>query len=579
MLQDDRVMSILTGLVIVVAMATLAQRSDQLLDFFFSEKEASIAPQNDTIDLFAGESGIIDVLSNDENAKSEDEANIHILVSPSCGAAEASDGGVLYISNDRCVGAQLFAYCVRRGDECSSASVTVNVAAAVAGRKVTPLQTPLPQTNQQPNPQPQPRVDSTQTAAAPQPSTDTSPARAIGYDEATRVDANRAPESREVIAAIRTVQPSSAAPRLRTPVPVVDDGGLAPVTAADATPKEETSLFQRLFSAPSDEPAPSKTQALEAPPRVAALGDAGLGDTNRWRPGAAPDVSQIAGGEADVETEIRVAAVQTDDNASTRQRAQTEEAAKLPPAPAATAPASQGVCTPNLTTRPGQGGMVRIDLAADCYASRTFTVLHAGLEFGGRFNENGLAEMEIPVLEIAPEISARFDDGAVAIASLNFDLRSVEQTHRVAIAWTAPVNLDLHAFEYSAGFGADGHVWEQNPREFRDVRRPGGGFHSSFPAADVNGQSIEVYTFWANRRTQPGFMRIVVDHASRGEVANGEFCGQGPLANPGYTVVRTERGVITDRSLSGFVPASCGQNISVDVRYSNSALADLKITE
>jgi hypothetical protein len=28
-------MSILTGLVIVVAMATLAQRSDQLLDFFF----------------------------------------------------------------------------------------------------------------------------------------------------------------------------------------------------------------------------------------------------------------------------------------------------------------------------------------------------------------------------------------------------------------------------------------------------------------------------------------------------------------------------------------------------------------
>ena len=573
MLQDDRVMSILTGLVIVVAMATLAQRSDQLLDFFFSEKEASIAPQNDTLALYAGQSQIIDVLANDENAKPEDDANIHILVSPSCGAAEASDGGVLYISNDRCVGAQLFAYCVRRGDECASASVTVNVEAAVAGREITPLQTP--QVQLQPRQQPQQQIETTQSAAAPEPTAEISPTRAIGYDNATRVDANQAPASREVIAAIRTVGPSTAAaPRRRTPVPVVDDGGRAPVTAADATPKEELGIFQRLFSAPSDEPAPSETQALEAPPRVASLGD-----TERWRPGAAPDVSQIAGSEADVETEIRIAAVQTDNIGSTRERAQAQEAAQLPQSPAATAPASQGACTPNLSTRPGQGGMVRIDLAAECYASRTFVLLHAGLEFGGRFSSNGVAEMEIPVLEVASEIDVRFDDGSVATAPLNFDLRSVEQTHRVAIAWTAPVNLDLHAFEYSAGFGADGHVWEQNPREFREVRRPGGGFHSSFPAAVIDGQSIEVYTFWANRRTQPGFMRIVVDHASRGEVANGEFCGQGPLANPGYTVLRAERGAITDRTLSGFTPANCGQSLGVDVRYSNSTLADLKITE
>lgn len=567
MLQDDRVMSILTGLVIVVAMATLAQRSDQLFDFFFSEKEASIAPQNDTLTLFAGESEVIDVLANDENAKPEDQANIHILVSPSCGAAEASDGGVLYISNDRCVGAQLFAYCVRRGDECASASVTVNVAAAAPGREgASQLTAEAQQPKLQPRLHPKRQAEATQTVAAPAPASDPAPAGG---------DANQASESREVIAAIRTVGPSSAAaPRLRTPVPVIDDGGLAPIIAADAAPKEEAGIFQRLFSAPSDEPAPSDTRALEAPPRVA-----GLGDTQRWRPGAAPDVSQIAVGEANVETEIRIAAVQTDDAGSTRDRAQAEEAAQLPLSPAATASTGLAACTPTLSTRPGQGGMVRIDVEADCHASRTFALLHAGLEFGGRVSADGVAEMEIPVLEISPEISARFDDGAVATAPLNFDLRAVEQTHRVAIAWTAAVNLDLHAFEYSAGFGADGHVWEQNPREFRDVRRPGGGFHSSFPAAVIDGQSIEVYTFWANRRTQPGFMRIVVDHASRGEVAKGEFCGQGPLAGPGYTVVRAERGVITDRALSGFIPANCGQSIGVDVRYSNNALADLKITE
>lgn len=576
MLQDDRVMSILTGLVIVVAMATLAQRSDQLVDFFFGEKEASIAPQNDAFALFAGESDVIDVLANDENAKPEDADNIHILVSPSCGAAEAADGGVLYISNDRCVGAQLFAYCVRRGDDCASASVTVNVAAAVAGREITTLQTPKPQTPTQPRQQsatqPQPEIASNGAGAAPEDQEDqASPARAIGYDQATRVDASKEPEAREVIAALRTTEPSLAAPQLRTPVPVIDDGGQAPVTQAEVAPQEETGLFQRLFSAPTDEAAPTDAPALDAPPRVAAATE-----RQRWRPGSAPDVSQIAGGEADVETEIRIAAVQTEDVAPARERAQEVEAQKLPPAPAA---ASAGDCTPAFSSRPGQGGMVRVSLIADCYASRPFVFLHAGLEFGARFDANGVAEMELPVLEIAPEISARLEDGTVVTAPLNIDIRSVEQTHRVAISWTAPVNLDLHAFEYSAGYGADGHVWEQNPRQFRDVRRPGGGFHSSYPATTNEGQSIEVYTFWANRRTRPGFMRIAVDHASRGEIANGDFCGQGSLASPAYSVLRSERGVVTDRSRSGFAPASCGQSIGVDVRYANGALADLQITE
>ena len=580
-------MSILTGLVIVVAMATLAQRSDQLANFLFGEKEASIAPQNDSFAILAGESQIIDVLANDTNAKAEDASNIHILVSPSCGAAEAADGGVLYISNDRCVGAQLFAYCVRRGDECASASVTVNVSSDVAGLGATPRQSqpvqsqpaqsqPVqPEASQPVRTQPQPQVETTQIARAPEPEAVRAPVQTTNGSDATPSDANRAPQAREVVTAIRTVEPARAAPLLRTPVPVIDDGGRAPVTQAEAEPKEEAGIFQRLFFAPSDEPEPSDSTVPDAPPRVA-----GLGGTEQWRPGSAPDVSQIAGGEADVETEIRIAAVQTDDAAPSRERAQEVEAQNLPAAPAATAaPASAGSCAAEFSTRPGQGGMVRIELQADCYASRPFVLLHAGLEFGAWFDANGAAEMEIPVLEITSDISVRFEDGSSATTPLNIDVRSVEQTRRVAIAWTAPVNLDLHAFEYSAGFGADGHVWEQNPRDFRVVRRPGGGFHSSFPAAVNNGQSIEVYTFWANRRARPGFMRIVVDHASRGEVANGEFCGQGPLASPGYTVLRSESGVVTDRSQSGFTPANCGQSIGVDVRYSNGALADLQISE
>ena len=52
--------------------------------------------------------------------------------------------------------------------------------------------------------------------------------------------------------------------------------------------------------------------------------------------------------------------------------------------------------------------------------------------------------------------------------------KRLENVHRIAVAWTAPVNLDLHVFEYASGFDGEGHVWEQRPRAFSDVRRSGG---------------------------------------------------------------------------------------------------------
>ncbi len=589
LLQDDRVMSILTGLVVVVAMATLAQRSNTLTDFFFGEKEASIAPQNDAAALFAGGSQIVDVLANDENAKPSDANNIHILVSPSCGAAEATPQGVLYISNDRCVGPQLFAYCVKRGDECASASVTVNVAAAredrnfVTAARQPAVQTPV-RTPTQPVQQRRPAV--TQPVPQPQPAqpqvVQLQPAQTQPLNQPTQTAAAPQPPVRQPVRQIiqdQTSETTQTAPQLRTPVPVVDDGGQAPLTQAGAAPAEETSFFERIFSAPSDEPAPQADPLGGSTPRVAALSNG-----TQWRPSQASDVSQIL----QPEPEIKIAAVTTESPLSTREQVQAERAQALP-----AAPSGEGVATPeprptasgearcpvSMSSRPGQGGVSRIELQADCYASTTFVLQHAGLDFSGRFDQAGAVALELPIMEATDQIFARLDDGATIASSLLYDERAVEQTHRVAIAWKAPVNLDLHAFEYSAGFGADGHVWEQNPRGFRDVRRPGGGYHTSYPSVVIDGQSIEVYTFWANRRARPGFMRIAVDHASRGDIANGEFCGQGPLASPLYTVVRAERGIITTVSQSSFAPAACGQALDGSARYANGALADLRITE
>ena len=120
-------MSILTGLVIVVAMATLAQRSDDIIDFFLKERAAMISPRDDAIRLRPGASALIDVLANDLGVAPEDYGRLRIVVAPPCGAAEATAQGVLYVANDLCDGEQAFSYCVARGDLCPTARITVTL--------------------------------------------------------------------------------------------------------------------------------------------------------------------------------------------------------------------------------------------------------------------------------------------------------------------------------------------------------------------------------------------------------------------------------------------------------------------
>lgn len=600
LLQDDRVMSILTGLVIVVAMATLAQKSDRLLDIFFGEEIAGIAPQNDSVTVVAGRPEVIDVLANDENVAADDVGGVRILVSPSCGAAETSDNGVLYISNERCVGEQLFAYCVQRGDECTSASVMVNVVSSEPQKPVVGAQQQLADNNSPDRPQPAPQVI-TPIAEPSASQTATGTGRiAIGL-----VPAQTAGQQRPTIAATSPATNGGVASVAQAYSPAtqqIAELGRSPSFGADSVTgdavrglRAESEPVIRLGAAPSMR-LPGLADAATAPARGAAQGGErvarlSLGEEVEIAPRAdAPDLSGIAVTAPAKETPVVVARTEpagaSPDTAAQIQSdavASIGEIAPQSPAPRpasltpSDAPVARGCGQAEIVSRRGPGANSVIRIVSSCRAGEPVTLSHAGLEFAARLDSAGRLEIELPVMDIDSGVAAIFGDGARAVAPLDYDDRAVDLALRVAVSWTTPVDLDLHVFEYAAGFGADGHVWQQNPRAFREVRRAGGGYLSSFPAMTAGGQSIEVYTFWANSRARPGFARIALDHASRGDTPTGDFCGDGPLATPDYQVVRAAGGSVTSRSKGRFAPAACGVALAVDARYANGAVKDLEI--
>lgn len=660
MLRDDRIMSILTGLIIIVAMVVLAQKTDSILNFAFREEVAKIAPQNDVDVVFAGESKVIDVLANDENAAPDDGARLNIVVAPSCGAAEPTEDGILYISNDRCVGPQLFAYCVSRGDECPTASVTVNVAAAPAEEPEAPVVAARPAPAEAPSPpianetaaaeppapararptagedagappvvaaSPAPEADDEGASEAPAvvaerepsgpsdtlaaadeaPSTrlvaaPTSPARTappdptLGDDDAEipQVAATRfpgAPEeapapgaSEAVIAAIQPIAPlpEQAEPLAPQPgaAPRISD---APVPAPRRDPElpeeSEPALADLRLDAGSEraEPAAADDGAAAASAsagsqEVAALPRA-AGEVD-WTPGARPDVSALAEAPPPPETPpTEIATLIPDDGERTIDKAQEAAADEI----RADAESRAASCPATIESTAGPGGSSLVTVTSDCRAGDAFELVHAGLRFGAVFDGNGVARVTLPVIDDKGGVAARFLSGDEVAGPLNVNWRELAKTQRVAVAWDGGVDLNLHAFEYAASFGEEGHVWEESPRGFRLVRRSGGGYLDSFPAQVEDGQSIEVYTFWISRRSPRGVARIALDYASRGGLPEGAFCADGPLASPGYVVVRSTGGVAETPRRGRFAPAPCGQTLDDSVRYASGALPDVEI--
>lgn len=621
MFKDDRVMSILTGLVIIATMATIAQRSDSLLAYFMKDTPEAVKPVNDQALTYAGEPVVVDVLANDENILPEDRDNLHIVVAPSCGAAEARADGVLYISNDNCVGAQLFSYCVDRRGDCPEASVTVQVAPAAmrlrpAARDARTVamapRTPAPRTATETRVAPA-DIQPPREAAAPAAPVRTADDVAAPAGAETRLAAlTPAPEASAPAGGMAaTVQPLADAPGQATRAAeaplVTDDGGAGPATPEVLAGLEVAGLMApemtatELFTPPETGEAPTgmRFAALELDATVEDrdapdLSDIrALGGVTTPAPRARAETAPAAGpetGEADpgmaAETASVVASLSVADDAGgatikqlrdDAARSAVERPAASAPVPAP-APAAGDCAAPEIATREEPGGAMRVVLTSACRTSQVFTLEHAGLQFSARFDAEGRAGITVPILDASSPARLRLADGVEIETPLVYRARDLENVQRIAVAWTAPVNLDLHAFEYASGFGGDGHVWEQHPRAFRDVRRAGGGYHQAFAPAFDGGQSIEVYTFWTSRRARPGHMRIALDHASRGDMPAGDFCGAGALAAPEYTVLRSEFGRITDRSAGRFAPAACGRSLSVNARYAGGALSDLRIT-
>ena len=156
------------------------------------------------------------------------------------------------------------------------------------------------------------------------------------------------------------------------------------------------------------------------------------------------------------------------------------------------------------------GAMVRVTVSAACLPGERVVIHHNGMMFTEITDAEGRVEVSVPALAEMAVFIAEFGsgDGAVATAEVS----SLAFYDRVVLQWAEDVSFHVHAREFGAEYGADGHVWAGAARDMSAAALGDGGFLTVLGNPDAFAPRLaEVYTFPTATASRAGNIDLTVE--------------------------------------------------------------------
>lgn len=226
---------------------------------------------------------------------------------------------------------------------------------------------------------------------------------------------------------------------------------------------------------------------------------------------------------------------------------------------------TETVCEITARASAEAGAIVRLDVEAPCLPNERVIVHHNGMMFTATTDDAGEMIQMVPALSETAIFIVEFENGEGAVATA--DVSSLIFYERVVLQWSGDTGLQLHAREFGASYGADGHVWSGAARDVSAAALGQGGF--LMPLGDTGMASprlAEVYTFPSGTASRQGGIALTVE----AEVAASN-CGR---EIEGQAIEIVDAGQVRTRYLTVDMP-DCGS--IGDFLVLNNLVDDLKI--
>ncbi|WP_417588030.1 hypothetical protein [Pararhodobacter oceanensis] len=169
--------------------------------------------------------------------------------------------------------------------------------------------------------------------------------------------------------------------------------------------------------------------------------------------------------------------------------------------------AELAACAVWLVVTPAEGAMLEASVYAPCDRNARVQVEHAGLTFDTQIDQDGQLMLMVPALIDDATLNVTFPDGRVQSDSTFVE--ELDQIERVALQWEGPATLLLHAYEFGAEFGANGHIHAGNPQEPNVEDH---GFLTVLGDPDLaDGHMVQVYSFPSGQSSRSGSVTLEIE--------------------------------------------------------------------
>ena len=144
--------------------------------------------------------------------------------------------------------------------------------------------------------------------------------------------------------------------------------------------------------------------------------------------------------------------------------------------------------------RPVAGAMVELTMQADCMPNERVTVHHNGMIFTETTSGAGAVNLRVPALAQDAVFILAFTSGEGAVAQTKVE--ELADYDRSVLQWKGNTGFEIHAREFGADYGSEGHIWDGSPGMIADAVSGASGVltsHGDLESAEP--LLAEVYSF------------------------------------------------------------------------------------
>ncbi|GAB5447116.1 hypothetical protein [Gymnodinialimonas sp.] len=163
-------------------------------------------------------------------------------------------------------------------------------------------------------------------------------------------------------------------------------------------------------------------------------------------------------------------------------------------------------CDITVTASALPAAMVALDVMAPCRMDAAVTINHSGLQIDARTDALGLLTLDIPAFETPAFFSVAFADGVEETVLVG--LPDLYDFDRIGLNWQGDMGLELHAMEFGAAFGDQGHVWHEAPATAEAAISGNGGFLTMI---ETDNSFAHIYTLPRATLREGDSVRLSID--------------------------------------------------------------------